>query len=257
MSFLCDSNSTPLVSVIMPAYNAERYIGEAIKSVQSQNYNNLEIIVVDDCSRDGTRSIVKSIAKDDARVIMIELAQNAGVANARNVGVAEARGQYIALLDSDDLWEPQKLDYQVALLNKTNAQITYCSYGLIDALGNPAGRDFVVSSHANFRSMLARNEMGCSTICADARLLKAHPFNGGFQHEDYLLWMELLREGAVAVGSPTVLAYYRLHDENRSGDKIAAARHRWDVYRRGLKMPLLESSWAFFRYALNGMRKYV
>lgn len=257
MSFLCNGNDTPLVSVIMPAYNSERYIAEAIKSVQSQTYNNLEIIIVDDCSRDRTRSIVRSIAKDDARVLMIELAQNAGVANARNVGVAEAQGQYIALLDSDDLWEPHKLDHQVALLNETDAQIAYCSYGLIDAFGAPAGRDFVVSARANFRSMLARNEMSCSTICADAQLLKAHPFDGGFQHEDYLLWMELLREGAVAVGSPTVLAYYRLHDDNRSGNKISAARHRWDVYRRGLGMPLLNSAWAFFRYALNGMRKYV
>ena len=246
----------PTVSVVMPAYNAEPYIGQAIESVRSQTFGDWELIVVDDCSTDGTAGIARAAAAADPRVRVVRQPANGGVAAARNRGVAEARGAWVALLDSDDVWEPEKLELQTALARDSGAPIVYCSYDLMGRGGEDLGRPFTVPTQTDFHAMLAESVIGCSTCLIDADLMKSHPFLSDVQHEDYLLWMTLLREGNAARGCPEVLMHYRQIPGSRSNDKLRAARGRWDIYRRGLGLSWPKSAASLLRYTISGLRKY-
>lgn len=246
----------PLVSVVMPAYNAARFLRQAVDSVLTQTYSNLELIIVDDCSTDDTLQIMQEYAARDSRVRVIAGEENQGVARVRNRGIQAARGAYIALLDSDDVWVETKLEKQLACAGATRAEIVYCSFDLVDEQGTRLNKPFIVPGYTDYQGMLVRCVFNCSTIFADAQLLKAHPFRTEYYHEDYLLWMELLREPIRAVGIPDVLMHNRQVGGSRSNNKINAAIQRWKIYREALHMGLLESCVAFVRYAFWGVVKY-
>lgn len=248
--------TTPLVSVVMPAYNASRFLRQAVDSVLAQTYANLELIIVDDCSTDDTLQIMQDYAARDSRVRIIAGETNQGVARVRNRGIQEARGAYIALLDSDDVWAETKLEKQLACVRETHADIVYCSFDLVDEQGVRLNKPFIVPVHTDYDSMLVRCVFTCSTILSDAKLLKAHPFRPEYYHEDFVLWMELLREPIKAVGLPDVLMHNRQVGGSRSNNKINAAIQRWKIYRQALHMGLLESAIAFVRYAFWGVVKY-
>ena len=166
------------------------------------------------------------------------------MANARNVGIKEAKGKFIALLDNDDLWTEDKLERQLALANK-GADIVYCSYDFIDEQNNSIKKPFIVPQQTNFNKMLASSVISCSTS-----------FNSDFYHEDYVLWMELLRVCPTAYGDPKVLMHYRQVTGSRSNKKSNAAKERWNTYRKALKLNAITSAWAFVRYAVKGVVKY-
>lgn len=244
-----------LISVVMPNYNGHRFVEQAIDSVLNQTYQNFELIVVDDCSNDDSLSRIEQKAQRDNRIRVIALEYNAGVANARNVGIKEAKGEYIALLDNDDLWTKDKLERQLALAKK-GADIVYCSYDFIDEESRSIKKPFVVPQQTNFNKMLASSVIGCSTSFIKAELMQAHPFNPDFYHEDYVLWMELLRVCPTAYGDQKVLMHYRQVTGSRSNKKGNAAKERWNTYRKALKLDTVTSAWAFVRYAVNGVMKY-
>ena len=244
-----------LISVVMPNYNGYRFVEQAINSVLNQTYQNFELIVVDDCSNDDSLSLIEHKAQSDNRIRVIALKHNVGVANARNVGIKEAKGEYIALLDNDDLWTEDKLERQLALAQK-GADIVYCSYDFIDEQNNSIKKPFVVPQQTNFNKMLASSVISCSTSFIKTKLMQAHPFNPGFYHEDYVLWMELLRVCPTAYGDQKVLMHYRQVNGSRSNKKGNAAKERWNTYRKALKLNVVTSAWAFVRYALNGVMKY-
>lgn len=244
-----------LISVVMPNYNGHRFVEQAIDSVLSQTYKNFELIVVDDCSKDDSLSLIKQKALRDSRVRVIALEHNAGVANARNVGIKKAEGEYIALLDNDDLWTEDKLERQLALAQK-GADIVYCAYDFIDEENRSIKKPFVVPPQTNFNKMLASSVISCSTSFIKTELMKAHPFNPDFYHEDYVLWMELLRVCPTAYGDQKVLMHYRQIAGSRSNKKSNAAKERWNTYRKALKLNAVTSTWAFVRYAVNGVMKY-
>lgn len=154
----------PEISVLMPAYNAERYIEAAIRSLEEQTVENWELIVVDDCSTDGTAQLLRRLAAEDPRIRPIFSAENRGAAASRNLALEQCRGSYVALLDADDLWRPRKLERQLALAEKTGADIVYCSYALIDEAGEKNGAPFVVRETTDFEKMLVCNTLSCSTV---------------------------------------------------------------------------------------------
>ena len=244
-----------LISIVMPNYNGRRFVEQAIDSVLNQTYQNFELIVVDDCSNDDSLSLIEHKAQSDNRIRVIALEHNAGVANARNVGIKEAKGEYIALLDNDDLWTEDKLERQLALAQK-GADIVYCSYDFIDEENNSIKKPFIVSQETNFNKMLASSVISCSTSFIKTELMQAHPFNSDFYHEDYVLWMELLRVCPTAYGDQKVLMHYRQVTGSRSNKKGNAAKERWNTYRKALKLNIVTSAWAFVRYAVNGVMKY-
>lgn len=245
-----------LVSVVMPVYNASKYLEETVQSVLRQTYENFELIMIDDCSKDNSLEIARRYEAQDPRIRVIAGETNQGVARVRNRGILEAKGAYIALLDSDDVWVDTKLERQVYLLESQEAEIAYCSYDFIDENGNEVLKPFVVPTETNYKKMLVSSVISCSTALITSQLLKAHPFKPEFYHEDYVLWMELLALPVKAVGDQTVLAHYRQVTGSRSNNKVNAALERWRIYRDALNMSLFDSVVAFIRYAIKGVRKY-
>lgn len=246
---------SPLVSVVMPNYNGERFVSEAINTVLSQTYSNIELIVVDDCSTDNSPEIIENIARADSRVHFIRNTSNCGVSKTRNNGIQLAKGHYIAFLDNDDLWEKDKVERQLLLASK-GYLIVYCSYDFIDEKGELIKKPFIVPPTTNFHKMLSSSVISCSSAFIDAELLKEHLFRTDFYHEDYLLWMELLKVVEEAAGDQKVLMHYRQVSGSRSSSKGQVAKERWKIYRKALKLNIFESSIAFLRYAINGVLKY-
>ena len=163
---------TPVVSVIMPAYNAEKFIEEAISSVLAQSVSNWELIVIDDGSQDGTQQIVADFTRKDSRVRLIVNEENMGVAKSRNRGLDVCCGEYVALLDSDDYWEPQMLDRMIACAQETKADIIYCSYAIVDEKRKKICNDFIVPEETSFRKSMIRSVITCSTVLITKNISK-------------------------------------------------------------------------------------
>ena len=246
----------PLVSVVMPAYNAERFVGEAVSSVLSQSYGNWELLVVDDASTDASRDVVARTIVGEPRARLVANGKNLGVARTRNRGVAMASGRYVALLDADDYWLPGKLEAQVGLAEKAQADIAYCSYSIVDEDGSPVCDDFLVPDCATFDSMLSQSVISCSTALLRRSSLPEGPFPLGLQHEDLALWLTMLRDGCTACGTREVLACYRQVSGSRASNKLGSARGRWKVLRDYLGLPVPRCVRAMGRYAVLGARKY-
>jgi len=240
----------------MPVYNAERFLRQAVESVLNQSYKNLELIMIDDCSTDESFSIMREYENADDRVRVHSNTENSGVARTRNTGIQMATGKYIALIDSDDVWTLNKIEKQVNKIVENRADVVYCSFGFIDEKDNAIKKPFIVPEKTSYNDMLVKCVFTCSTIMIDAEILKAHPFKSDYYHEDFLLWTELMSLSLKAVGDKAVLMFNRQVDGSRSNNKLSAARHRWEIYRKALGMSILCSCITFVRYAVNGVIKY-
>lgn len=247
---------TPTVSVIIPAWNAEAFIEETLRSAVEQTFKDMEIIVVDDCSTDRTAEIAERMAATDPRIRCFRNPQNSGVSKTRNFAIEQARGTYIALLDSDDIWLPEKLERQVELIRRENADLVYCSYGMIDEKGNKSHPDFIVPETTDREHMLVSSVISCSTALIKKDVLLQFPFGSDRGHEDYILWLRILSAGYRVAGDSTVLAKYRVFSDSRSGNKWKSAKKRWRIYRRDLGLSRLHSMKYFLRYAVAGLKKY-
>jgi len=245
-----------MISVIMPVYNSEKHLAQAIDSVLNQTYPSVELIIVNDASTDRSNEIIQSYADRYEQIRCLRCETNVGVANARNRGIAAADGEYIALLDSDDIWLPNKLTCQLALLKKEQASLAYCSYDFIDENGVSVGKPFIVPFSTDFRHMLTKSVISCSTVLGCAHLFQRNPFPTDHYHEDYALWMKLLQDDVKAVGCSEVLARYRQHIGSRSHNKLHAAKERIHIFRKDLHLPLYLCVYATFGYALNAIKKY-
>ena len=246
----------PVVSVIMPAYNTEKYIQEAVSSIENQTLRDWELLVVDDCSTDQTYEILLKLAQEDARIRIIRNQTNCGAAMSRNIAFSQCSGKYVALLDSDDLWEPEKLEKQVICAEKTGADIIYCSYSIIDEYGRKKSHDFIVPEHTDFDSMLKKSTISCSTALLKSELVAQFQFPTHMYHEDLAYWLELLKNGANAVGMTEVLASYRIIPGSRAFNKVQSAVNRWKVYTEYLGLPTVRSTCLLGQYMFLGLIKY-
>lgn len=249
-------SDTPVVSIVMPAYQAEPFVEEAIRSVMAQTVTDWELLVLDDGSSDATPEIIKRLAREDSRIHYLPNATNLGVAKTRNRGFDLCRGAYIALLDSDDVWHPDKLEKQLALAQRTEADLICCSYAIVDIRGNPVKPDYVVPERINFSGLLKENAIGCSTVLLSANAMQRYRFSADFYHEDYVLWLQMLRDGCKAVCCREVLVDWRYLPNSRSFNKRKSAVNRWAIYRRYLHLPFFESLYCFVSYAFRGVKKY-
>lgn len=250
-------NERPLVSVIMPSYNAEAFLSAAIASVVGQTESRWELIIIDDCSTDRSFRIAQQWRSRDERITALRNEVNSGVARTRNRGIGMARGQYIAFLDSDDVWLPEKLERQIAKMREANAQICYCSYAIIGESGDPVRADYLVPTRARFRDILKENYMQCSAMVIRADIVKKIRFNPSYYHEDYVLGLDMLRAGYKAVGCREILLQWRYLAHSRSFDKRKGAANRWRIYRSYLKLPFWQAAYCFTWYAAAGLRKYL
>ena len=249
-------NSMPRVSVIMPLYNAESYVAQAVESVKAQTMCDWELLVIDDCATDGSHSAAVRAAGDDARIHILRNDKNCGVARTRNRGIELARGEYIAFLDSDDFWEPQMLEKMLACLNDTAADIAYCSYAMVDEHGNKVCNDFIVPPKTEFKDSIVRSVITCSTVLLKKEIVESNRFPTNIYHEDIALWFRLLMDGARACGVTEVMASYRQRHGSRSSGKLISAYRRWPIYRKVLGMSIAESATYMLGYAYYGLIKY-
>lgn len=246
----------PLVSVVMAAYNAQAYIRDSIASVQGQTISDWELLVIDDCSTDGTRELVRTLAEADGRIQLVCNETNQGTAATRNRGFELCRGEFVALLDSDDCWRPEKLEKQLALAEQTGAELIFTSYAIMDAQGRPCCRDYIVPGQTDVKRQLRENVIGCSTVLLRREMVEQFHFSRAYYHEDYVLWLEILRAGYRAVGVTDVLMDYRLHQNSRASNKGASARRRWQIYRSFMKLSVPQSAVCLIGYMVSGAFKY-
>lgn len=244
------------VTVIMPVYNCELYIEEAILSVVNQTYIDWKLIVVNDGSTDSTCSIVRKIASEDSRVTLVHNSAGRGAAGARNFGLDMCSGEFVAFLDSDDVWEPDKLEIQLQKMKQKHADMSYTSYAIMDENGNPRKSTYIVPESTSFEQMLKENVVGCSTVVLSNEVAQKYRFAADYYHEDYCMWLDILRDGHAVIGCPQALVRWRLTSSSRSFNKKNSAKSRWRIYRRYLRLPFFVSIKVFLMYMFNGIRKY-
>ena len=251
----------PKISVIMPAYNAGKYISTAIDSVLQQNAVGLtgeellELLVVDDGSTDDTVNIVEKFCYRDTRVHLFRNPRNQGVTWSRNYAVTRATGEYVAFLDSDDWWEAGKLERQLALIQAKQCVLVYTGRELMDEEGNSLHRNIRVPEEVDYRQLLRGNIIPCSSVLLQSEIARKHPFTRDELHEDYILWLTLLREYGTACGIGDPLLKSRMSSGGKSRDKFKSAAMTYWVYRHMGFNPL-QSLYYFAAYAVQGVKKY-
>lgn len=244
------------VTIIMPVYNCERYIEAAIQSVILQTYPHWELIVIDDGSSDSTCSIVRKMEQKDSRIKLLRNPENMGTARTRNRGLDLSAGDYVAFLDSDDTWQPDKLLLQIQKMQRENGDISYTSYAIIDNEGNAIKKTYIVPETTTFDDLLKENVIGCSTVMLSGDMAKKYRFIQDFYHEDYCLWLDMLCDGCKAVGCTETLVNWRLIENSRSFNKKNSALKRWKIYREYLGLSYIKSMSLLCRYFIRGIRKY-
>lgn len=246
-----------LVSIIMPAYNSEKYIAESIDSVMRQTYPNWELLITDDCSTDNTESIVSRLASKESRIHYFKLACNGGAAIARNNSIAHARGRFLAFLDADDVWRENKLVEHLSFMKKEEASFSFTGYAIYFGGGSFSRKviDSQTPSSINYDDLLKKTcTVGCSTVLLDRSKLpeiKMHNIRTG---QDYALWLSLLREtNGVALNYKANLSGYRISANSISRNKLRKARRQWQIYRDVEGIGLLNACIYMFYYARNAI----
>lgn len=243
------------ISVIMPAFNLAPYLETSARSVLAQTWSNLELLIIDDCSSDDTGMVAQRLAEEDHRVRVLKTPRNLGGAGARNLGIAEARAPYVAFLDGDDLWAPEKLARQREHMSATGATLSYTAVQKIDAGGRRIGQVQTVPDGIGYEQLLGNPIIGCSTVLLNHAAL-GHPLMPEIRkRQDFAFWLKLLREGAVARGVNEPLTLYRVRPGSLSANKLNAALYTWRVYREHEKLSLLRTLPKFISYAWRGYRK--
>lgn len=249
------TTSRACVSVVMPAFNLASFLRDSVNSVLAQTVPDLELLVIDDCSTDETRSVASDIARNDSRVRVIGSEVNLGGAGARNLGLAAASGRYVAFLDGDDLWAPDKLERQLEVMESTSATLCYTALRKIDVNGNAFGEPQGVPKSIGYRELLGNPIIGCSTVLLDYDALDRPLMPDIRKRQDFAFWLSLLRNGAVAQGINEPLTFYRVRPGSLSSNKLSAALHVWDVYRDYERLPLHVALPSFISYATRAFRK--
>ncbi|MED4300185.1 glycosyltransferase family 2 protein [Geobacillus stearothermophilus] len=245
-----------LVSIVTPVYNAEKYLKYTIESVINQDYDNWELIIIDDCSKDNSRLIAERYMKKDKRIKLISLEKNRGVAYARNIGIKAAKGRYIAFLDSDDLWYPNKLSKQLDFMKKNDYYFTFSSYELINDEGIRLNKVIKAPNIVDYKRLLKGNPIGCLTVMIDKKRIEDIEMPE-IRHEDYATWLNITKNGNIAYGLNEILALYRKSRNSLSSNKIKAIIWTWNIYRKNQKLGLLRSTKCWGMYVFNTLLKYI
>lgn len=244
-----NTNQTkPLVSVIVPAFNAERYIIECVDSVLSQSYTNFEVLVADDCSTDQTIRLVESI--QDKRVKLYKLTQNSGVGVARNLAIGHAQGRYIAFLDADDMWLPNKLEVQVGLMEKNGVDFTFSSYEIMDENSKSKNILIVAPKRVDYSEMLKNNYIGCLTVMYNQESLGKTKMPEFRKRQDWGLWLLLLTKTTEAIGIQEPLALYRKGQSSLSSNKVKLLKTNFNFYRKHLGFSAPKSLFLIARFLI-------
>ena len=228
------------VSIIVPMYNAEKFIGKTIESVLSQTYENWEMLIMNDVSTDNSLAVVSEFVKKDKRIKIVNTEKNVGVVKGRNFLIELASGKYIAFLDSDDYLHSEKLEKQIKFMKEKNASISCTEYTRVRENGEKIN-EVIIKPEISYTDMLKNNYLGCLTVMYDVEKIGKRYFKELEKNEIY--------------GLKENLAYYRVLDNSRSSNKAKTAKVRWEIYRKIEKLPLLKSIYYFMHYAVRAVLK--
>lgn len=262
-----------MITVIIPAYNCETFIGQALaSSLRQTTEEDLEILVIDDCSKDMTLRAARQLLLEcggreeggafwiggqagKRKVRCLRNPKNLGVAETRNLGIKSAAGEYVAFLDADDWWEPEKLEKQTRLAEKTDAPLIYSGRELMRPDGSPAGKAIGVPLKATYSSLLRTNCIPCSSVVMKTEIAREFYMCHDELHEDYILWLKVLKKYGAAYGVNEPLLKSRLSEGGKSRNKLKSAKMHYGVYKY-MGIPAWKAVFLFLRYAINGVRKY-
>ncbi len=218
-----------LVSIIMPTYNCAKFIGKTIESVIAQTYENWELIIIDDCSKDNTEEVVSEYK--DNRIKYHRLENNSGAAVARTEAMKKASGRYMAFLDSDDLWKKDKLEKQLEFMNKNNYNFTCTEYEQIDEEGNKLNKVIKVKKRADYNRILLDCPVGNSTVMYNVEKLGKFEVPNIRKRNDDALWLQILKKEKYIYGMPDILMEYRIRSNSISSNKLSLVKYHWQLYR--------------------------
>lgn len=229
-----------LVSIIMPAYNAARFIEDAINSVQNQTYKNWELLICDDCSTDKTKKIISSFMKNDRRIKLFELEKNSGAAIARNTSIKNASGQFISFLDSDDIWKTKKLEKQIEFMKLNNYLFTCTYYDKINNKGTKLNQVVKYAKVANFNTLLYYSP-GNSTVIYNSNELGKFYIPSIRKRNDYLMWFQVIQKSKYLNCLQQNLSSHRIVENSLSHKKMSLVKYHWKIYNKELRMSPLKS----------------
>lgn len=241
------------ISIIMPSYNSAKTIEHAIQSVLAQTYQNLELLIIDDDSSDETCHIIQKIA--DERIRLIRLKQNGGSAVARNTGIEAATGRYIAFLDSDDSWHPEKLAQQHAFMTTNKIGFSFTAY----YRNEPNGKKRFVAAPAEmtYKKLLRNTIIGCLTVMIDRTIVGDFTMPNIRTRQDTATWLAILKEGIHAYGLNEGLAYYHVDANTLSSNKTKMMRQTWKMYRVQEQLTYMQTLYNFTGYVYQAIKKRV
>jgi teichuronic acid biosynthesis glycosyltransferase TuaG len=240
--------NTPLVSVIMPAYNSADFIREAIDSVLSQTWPNWELWVIDDASKDGTVKVIEEYSAKHSKIQPLKNSTNLGTGAARNKGIKAATGHFIAFLDADDKWLPEKLEKQLRFIQENDLAMTFSSYYLIDEEGNALNKIVKALPELTYEKLLKSNYVGNLTGIYDVQKLGKVYAPLIRKRQDWALWLEIMKKLGSTRALTEPLAYYRVRRDSVSRNKWKLLRHNFRIYRSFLNYGLLKSCRSMSRF---------
>lgn len=247
-----------LVSIVVPVYQAERFIAETIDNVQKQSYENWELLLVDDCSRDGSCAVIEKKAATDSRIRLIRQETNQGAAQARNCGIRNAAGRYLCFLDSDDLWEPDKLAKELAFMKERQAAFVFTGYEFADENGKGLGKIVSVPQEITYSQALKNTTIFTSTVMIDReKICNEDIFMPVIASEDTATWWHLLKVYGKAYGLNRNLVRYRRSANTLSSNKVEAVKRIWNLYRKQEKLNLAYSAYCMCFWALRAVLRRV
>ena len=245
-----------LVTIIIPVYNASRFLKETITTLLNQTYSNFEALFVNDCSLDDSAEIILDCK--DERIKLVNNKINSGAAISRNNGVKIAKGKYICFIDADDLWEKDKLEKQVRFMREKKCAFSFTGYEFTDEIGKPNGVKVSIPEKINYKQALKNTTIWTRTVMFDTnRINKELIYMPNVKSEDTACWWNILKHIDNAYGLNEVLAYYRRSSGTLSSNKFEAIKRIWFLYRKVEKLNLIYSAYCFCFYAFNAVRRRV
>ena len=246
-----------LISIIIPCYNASLFIEQTIQSVLSQTYSEWEMLIVDDCSTDGSDRIINEYVKQDKRIKYYKTSSSSGSPVLPcNIAIEKAFGKYIAFLDSDDIWLPTKLEEQLKLFDDDKVAVVYSNYEKINEKGDRSDRIIKAPAEVDYHNLLKSNVIGNLTGIYDTEKV-GKVYCQNIHHEDYILWLSILKKGFIAKNTNTVTALYRVRNNSVSSNKIKVLTWQWNILRNVEKLPFYKSVYCFMAYAIKAILKAV
>ncbi len=244
------------VSIITPVFNCQTYLSDTISSVLRQTHSNWELLITDDCSTDRSREIAEMFAAGDGRIVVSGLAENCGAAIARNASIERARGQVIAFLDGDDLWDHLFLERSLRFMEEKQAGIVFSSYRRRSEDLNTNLGEFIVPETTNYHKMLKTCPISCLTGMYHVQRCGGKVLMPNIKRrQDYCLWLTLLRRVRTAYGIKEIMATYRICSQSVSRNKLKVARYQWLVYRRIENLSMGGAIYYFGHYMIRGLIK--